>query len=143
MPISKVDVEKRMPPLITPATEFFWESGRDGVLRILRCSSCHYYIHPPSPVCPRCWSREVAPTPVSGKGTILSYTVNHQQWVPDLEPFIIAIVQLEEQDDLRLTTNIVDCDIDAVRIGQHVAVSFIEFDTYFLPVFTIVAGANS
>ena len=27
---------------------------RAGVLRILRCNNCNFYIHPPGPICPRC-----------------------------------------------------------------------------------------
>jgi uncharacterized OB-fold protein len=43
-------VEVRL-PVLTPETEPFWLGGADGALRFLRCQSCGYYIHPPSPVC--------------------------------------------------------------------------------------------
>jgi uncharacterized OB-fold protein len=42
---------------------------------------------------------------------------------PEL-PFVLAIVGLEEQDDLRLTTNIVSCPVDDVVIGMPVQVLF-------------------
>jgi uncharacterized OB-fold protein len=139
MTISTVDVAKRVAPLVTPLSEFFWSAGREGVLKILQCRDCSFYIHPPTPVCPRCLSRSVEPTPVSGRGRVLTYTVNYQAWVRDLEPFLVAIVELAEQSDLRLTTNIVDCELDAVEIDDPVQVTFVRLDEdVYLPVFRLV-----
>ena len=51
--------------------------------------------------------------------------MNHQRWMPGLEvPYVIAIVELVEQRNLRLTTNIVGCPPEAVRIGMPVQVRF-------------------
>jgi uncharacterized OB-fold protein len=74
--------------------------------------------------------------PVSGKGTVLTYTVNRQIWEPGLEaPYVIAIVGLDEQSGLRLTTNIVNCDIGNVAIGLRVRVVFELHDDVWLPLF--------
>ena len=114
----------------------FWTGGRAGELRIIRCNDCGYYIHPPSPRCPKCLSENVEPTPVSGRGTVYTYTVNRRAWSPGLEvPYVIAIVQLEEQPDLRLMTNIVDCPADEVAIGMPVSVEFREQGEASVPVF--------
>jgi uncharacterized OB-fold protein len=114
----------------------FWTGGRDGELRIVRCNECGYYIHPPSPRCPRCLSENVAPSPVSGRGCVYTYTVNHRAWSPGVEvPYVIAIVQLDEQPDLRLMTNIVDCAPDEVAIGMPVRVEFREQGEVHAPVF--------
>ena len=43
-----------------------------------------------NPVCPRCLSRDVAPQEVSGRGHVETYTVNHQQWIPGSDAYIIA-----------------------------------------------------
>jgi uncharacterized OB-fold protein len=65
-----------------------------------------------------------------------AYTVNHQQWDPDLAPpYVVAIVSLEEDAAVRLTTNIVDCDADAVAIGMPVQVAFRAVEDVWLPVF--------
>ena len=88
------------------------------------------------PVCPQCLSREVSPAPVSGRGTVHSYTINHQPWMPGFDPpYVIAIVTIAEQDDLRLTTNIVNCEPDSVRVGMPVQVTFEEREDVWLPLF--------
>jgi uncharacterized OB-fold protein len=60
---------------------------------------------------------------MSGLGTVVAITVNRHQWLPSLEvPEAIAIVALAEDAGVRLTTNIVNCDPDEVRIGDEVSV---------------------
>ena len=126
----------RVLPRLEPDNEFFWTSGRDGRLRFLRCRGCGYFIHPPTPICPRCLSRDVAPEAVSGRAVLHSYTVNHQRWSPDIEePYVIALVQIVEQDDLRLTTNLVGVAPDDVVIGALLRVTFEDHDPVFIPLF--------
>ena len=82
--------------------------GADGELRFLRCGACGYWIHPPAPICPQCHSKKLAPEAVSGRASLHTYTVNHQPWIPGFDPpYVIAIVELAEQEGLRLTTNVV------------------------------------
>ena len=128
-------------PQITDDNGAFWTGGRDGELLIMRCTSCGYWVHPPSPRCPQCLSDTVEPQPVSGRGTVYTYTINRQAWVPGLDvPFVIAIVELEEQPGLRLMTNIVDCPVEEVEIGLPVEVAFVERGEAFVPVFHKVAS---
>ena len=123
-------------PRLTALTEPYWTSGRDGVLRIQRCDACRFYVHPPGPVCPRCHDRALTFTAVSGSATVMAATVNHQPWYPDLDPpYVVAIVTIEEQDDVRLTTNIVNCAPDDVYIGMPVQVTFEHYDPVWLPIF--------
>ena len=129
-------LRNRPAPADDPLHRFFWASGADGVLRMLRCSDCGYWLHPPSPICPRCLSSSVSPQALSGRGTVYSFTVNIQQWWPDQEPYVYAIVDLEEQEGLRLTTNIVGCPVDEVRIGLPVRVAFVHRNDAYYPVFT-------
>ena len=130
----------RVQPALDDENRFFWTSGADGRLRFLRCQGCGYYLHPPSPRCPRCGGRELAPEPVSGNGEVFSYTVNHQPWDGATEPWVIALVALPEQEGLRLTTNIVGCPPDAVRIGLPVQVVFEQHGDVYFPVFEPVEG---
>jgi len=127
----------RLPlPALEPESERFWRACRAGRLEITRCRACGWYIHPPRPVCPRCQAREVSWEAVSGRATVVSYTVNHQRWMPGMEvPYTIGLVELVEQADLRLTTNLVGC-ADAVEIGMPVRVTFREVsDEIALPLF--------
>ena len=128
----------RVLPAIDDANEFFWTSGADGRLRFLRCRACGYYLHPPIPRCPECGSRDVAPEPVSGRGHLVSYTVNHQSWDGGVDPYAIILVELEEQVGLRLTSNLIGVDLDAIAIDQPVQVAFEERDGIFFPLFEAV-----
>ncbi|MGH2785930.1 MAG: Zn-ribbon domain-containing OB-fold protein [Actinomycetota bacterium] len=130
------DTEFRLIPEVTPETEHFWLGGARGELVFLRCGSCRTFVHPPSPVCPECLSRDLAPEAVSGRGTVATFTVNHQPWNPLVPvPYVIALVEIDEQPDVRLMTNIVGCDPDDVRIGMRVRVTFSEHEDVFVPVF--------
>lgn len=126
----------RMLPEISDQNRFFWTSGKDGELQITRCSKCSYYIHPPAPICPECLCREVAPATVSGNATVVSYTINYQKWHPMMEvPFVIAIVELDEQKGLNLTTNIINTPIESVTMGMKVNVVFEDCGEVFVPLF--------
>ena len=128
-------IEHPSPPL-THRTEQYWRSGSDGVLRIARCQDCGRYLHPPTPICPRCRCREIVFTPVSGRGAVHSYTLNRYQWSPGMTPaYVIAEVALEEQEDLLILTNIVGVEPEAVRIGLPVHVRFEPAGEAWLPVF--------
>jgi acetyl-CoA acetyltransferase/uncharacterized OB-fold protein len=130
-------------PQLTPFNEWFWTSGADGNLRVQRCDDCATYIHPPVPVCPACRSRKWSPTVVSGRGTVVGFTVNGHQWLPGFEPpYAIAVVALDEDPNVRLTTNIVDCAADEVHIGQRVAVQFEQNEDVWLPLFAPTTDAD-
>src|SRR5438477_490620 len=104
--VTVADTEKpfRLLPRVDDTNEFFWTGGKDGELRFLRCRSCGYYVHPPSPICPIDLSKDLAPEAVSGQATVHTFTVNHQPWIPGYDPpYVIAIVEIVElQDALRL-----------------------------------------
>ena len=123
-------------PALTAENAFFWRAGAQGILKFMRCQACAHYIHPPLPICPVCKSREVRAEAVSGRGTVLTATINHQVWEPGLEaPYVLAIVEMDEQSGLRLTTNIVNCDIKTVAIGMRVRVLFEQCVDVWLPLF--------
>jgi len=115
------ETEFRLLPEVTPENEFFWRGGERNELVLLRCNACRTYVHPPAPICPACLGRALQPEPVSGRGTVLTFTVNHQAWHPGLAvPYVIALVEIDEQSDLRILTNIVGCEPDDVTIGMRV-----------------------
>ncbi len=133
------DPHIRVLPALNVDNEFFWTSGKDGVLRFLRCAECETLVHPPVPYCASCGGRP-APAAVSGRATVYSFTVNHQSWDGTTDPYVIGLVAIDEQPDVRLTTNIVGCAIDDVYIGMPVRVVFADHDPVYLPLFTPVDG---
>jgi len=125
----------RILPALTDIDRPYWTSGADGRLRIQHCATCDRYVHPPVPACPTCGTTPQFRS-VSGRGSVFTFTVNHQPFHPDVPPpYVIAIVELEEQDDLRLPTNLVDCDAEAVAIGQPVEVVFEQQGEHWIPLF--------
>ncbi len=130
-------------PELDPDNTFFWTSGADGRLRFLRCSDCQNFVHPPRPRCAVCRGENLSPQTVSGRGTVHTFTVNHQPWVPGMKvPFVVAIVELNEQPGLRLTTNIIQCPPEEVYVGQSVRVAFEQKEDVWLPFFAPEEGRS-
>jgi uncharacterized OB-fold protein len=125
----------RLAPSPTAESHAFWTGGRNGELLITRCHGCGHFFHPPGPACWRCRSRDIAPEPVSGRAVVAAYTVNRQNWIPGYEPpYIVAMVELAEEPDVRLITNVVDVAPQELRMGMAVEV--------FFEVWTAVSGAE-
>src|ERR1043166_4836960 len=103
----------------------FWQAAREGKLLIKRCASCgkpHFY---PRPFCPHCWSADVAWQEASGRGTLYTYSIVHQNDLPPFNqrvPYVAAIVDLAEGP--RVMTNLVDVEHDAIRVGMAVEATF-------------------
>lgn len=111
--------ERTIPaPEVTSETQPFWEAAAAGRLLLRTCTACGEAHHYPRSICPFCGSDATAWREASGRGTIYSFSVMRR--VP--APYAIAYVTLEE--GVTMMTNIVDCDLDSIRIGQAVAVVF-------------------
>lgn len=123
-------------PELTAENTPFWTGGAQGRLLIMHCDRCAHAIHPPQLICPRCLSRSVTPRPASGTGRVLSFTVNHQPWLPDQPvPSVIAIVELDGETGVRVTGLLVEVDIGAVAIDMAVEVVFEQIEDVWLPRF--------
>ncbi len=123
-------------PQLTPFNEWFWTSGADGRLRIQQCDDCRQLVHPPTPICPACRSSSWTPAEVSGRATVVAATVNQHPWHPAFPPpYAIANVALADDPTVHLTTNVVGCEPDEVRIGQEVQVRFEQHEDVWLPLF--------
>jgi acetyl-CoA acetyltransferase len=73
---------------------------------------------------------------VSGRAVIAGFTINEHTWMPSFPPpYVIAIVAIEEDDRVRLTTNIVNCDAADVHVGMKVQVTFEHDDDVWIPLF--------
>lgn len=105
-------------PDVNPETRAYWEAAAQGTLLVPRCKSCgeaHWY---PRALCPFCFSDVIEAVPSSGTGVIYSYSVMRR--AP--EPYAVAYVTLTEGPIM--LSNLVDCDFNALRIGQAVKLVF-------------------
>jgi uncharacterized OB-fold protein len=125
----------------------YWEAAARHVLVVARCARCGNLAHPPADVCPHCRSTEpgFAWEPVSGRGTVRSWTVMHQSSLPGFDadlPFVLVDVELVEQPELRLIGRLVDGAGAPLRAGAPVTVAFEDLgDGVSVPAFALEAGA--
>ena len=112
-------------PVIDAGTKPFWDAARDHRLLIPCCRSCgkhHFY---PRELCPHCHSDDLEWVYARGEGEIYSYTIARKPAGPVFAadvPYVIALIALDEGP--RMLTNIVTSDVEQVRIGDRVTVSF-------------------
>ena len=112
-------------PIPDLETAPYWDAARRHVLMLPRCNRCRHVLFPPRPECPACLADDVAWVEMSGRGTVYTYCVMRVSLVPGYEaPYVVAQVALEEDPDVRLTANVVECPIEAVQIGMPVEVTF-------------------
>lgn len=124
-------------PVITPETKAFWEGCKKRVLSIQRCRACGKLRWYPKPMCPSCSSLDVEWVPVSGRGTIYTFTIPHQPVHPAFAnrvPYVVVVVDLDE--GVRFLSNLVECPLEEVKIGLPVEVVFHDMnDEIALPYF--------
>ena len=117
-------------------SEEFFEASRDKRLLIQRCTTCGEYQFYPRHICIHCGSDTVEWAEASGKGTVHTYTVIHQQGMPgwrDETPYVAAIIDLAE--GVRMTSVIVECAPADVRVGMSVVTTYVDEGPYVLPRF--------
>ena len=108
----------------------YFEGARRGELLVQRCTRCGAYVaHPayggPPTRCTRCLHDALDWVPVSGRGTLYSFGIMHTAFHPGFAgalPYNVAIVELEE--GVRMTTNVVGCANEDLRIGMALRVVF-------------------
>lgn len=130
--------DARPVPLPDEISAFYWEGARDGRLLVQRCRSCSKLQYPPDVVCIHCQSLDLVPEQMSGRGQVWSYTVVERLFhagFSDALPYVVALVELDEQDGLRLLTNVVDAEAGEVRVGLPVEVTFEARGDVLLPQF--------
>jgi len=84
---------------------------------VQRCADCGTLRFPPRELCTRCLGRDVAWQEVSGRGEVFSYNVMHQVYHPAFAtevPYAVVVVKLAEGP--KITSNLVDCPTDQIRI---------------------------
>lgn len=124
-------------PALNQDNTAFWTGGASGQLLISRCQACRRWLHPPVPVCRHCLSTDVAPEPAAGTGTVRTFTINRRPWLPyPPTPYAVAVIDLDDDPELRLLARLTDADIDSVHIGMRVRVTFDNIKDIWIPLFT-------
>jgi len=98
----------------------FFERAHEGQLTAVRCGGCGELAIPPKELCPACHARAWQPVPLSGEGTIATFTVirvaprAHSAGVP----YALAVVQLKE--GVSILGRIIDIPLDKLAVGLPV-----------------------
>ena len=104
--------------------EQFYKHLAQGKLMAGKCTKCGKIHLPPRTLCDNCFSQEFTWTEISGKGTLLTFSVIHiapQQFQP-LAPYAVGIVQLE--NGLKLPGMISGATPEQLHIGMPLTIDF-------------------
>lgn len=114
-----MDEPLRPVPVPDPDSIGYWEALSRGTLAVCRCNACRTWMHPPQETCRSCGAATTF-EPVSGRGTIFSFIVVRHQSIPGLvPPYVVGVIEMEEQPEVRLT-GIIEAAPAEVAIGQPV-----------------------
>ena len=107
----------------------FWQAAQREELRIQQCSQCGLFRHLPSPMCHSCHSFNYRWTEVSGRGRVYSFVIVHHPVHTALKaglqiPYNLCLIELREQANLRLLSNVLDIDNEDIKINMDVRVCF-------------------
>lgn len=136
--------QQRPLPAADELTRPFWDAARQHRLVVQQCSACGYFNHPPRTVCDACQSQTLAFVPVSGKGTVYTFSVMYQQNIAGFEqqvPYVNLLVELDEQSRLFMVANLPGSEREQVKIGGRVEVYFEDVNEEIsLPMFRVISG---
>ena len=114
-------------PLPRPNNEDkgFWEATKRHEPVCQRCKGCGTWLWHPLVQCPQCQSFDLGYDRISGRGKLFSYSIvmyNPSPAWSDAVPYVVATVEMEE--GIRMKFHLVNCDLDAVKVGLPVKMIF-------------------
>lgn len=127
----------RPAPDVGPEAGAYWAAAREHRLVVQHCGHCDRLQHFPRAYCTVCLADDLEVVEVSGRGTVYSATVVRRPPGPaftDLVPYVYALIDLDE--GVRMTSGVIGCDPDDVRIGQRVRAVFEDLDDVSVVLFT-------
>ncbi len=121
-------------------TQPFWDAAAEDRLVAPRCSGCGTFHLPPVPICFACRGTQTEWVELPGTGSVYSFTVVRHPLSPDLSssvPYATGIIELDgtQGAGARMIANIIDCDVEAIDIGDRVEIVFEHLDEISVPRF--------
>jgi uncharacterized protein len=119
----------------------YWDAAREHRLLFARCTGCSKFNFPAVPFCGVCLTQSIDWVESSGLATLYSFTIVRHGVTPDLLgslPYVIAVVDINDSPGVRMLTNVVDCDLEALQIGDALKVYWHDTpDGVAIPRFTL------
>ncbi|HUI02914.1 MAG TPA: Zn-ribbon domain-containing OB-fold protein [Acidimicrobiales bacterium] len=112
-------------PAVNAETAPWWEAAAAHRLVVQRCGACGTTRHPPGPVCPACRSEQAEWHELPGTGTVYTYTVVRQAFIPALAdrlPYAVIAVELDDAGGARMVSNLVEAEPTEAAVGMAVEV---------------------
>jgi uncharacterized OB-fold protein len=129
-------------PVIDNWNRGFWAAAKEQRLAAQKCGDCGKVFFPPGACCPSCMSQNLTWQPLSGHGTIESWTVFHQLYYKgfaDELPYNVAVIRLDE--GISLMSNVTGIANGKLRAGMKVEAWFdAATDEITIPKFRPVAS---
>lgn len=125
-------------PVSDTDSEPFWAGCRAGHLAAQRCPQCLRFRWPPMEFCPWCHAHGGDWIALVGTGTVRSFVIVHRAFDPAFEdrlPYIVAHIALDAAADVTLIGNVEIDPVEAIAVGQRVAVAFRDAGAVALPIF--------
>jgi uncharacterized OB-fold protein len=104
---------------MNPGDQEYFDAAAAGKLMLKKCGDCGEHHHYPRSLCPFCFSDKVQWVQAKGTGEIYSYSVSRRAG-----PIVYCMAYVKLDEGVTMMTNIVDCDLDTVKVGQKVKVTF-------------------
>lgn len=111
--------DRKLPaPVAYPENQPFWDAAARGELLVPHCATCGPYWYP-RPYCPHCGSEHTELRRSAGTGVVYSLSITRRAG-----PIAYAIAYVTLDEGVTIMTNLADCDLDSVKIGDRVSVVF-------------------
>jgi uncharacterized OB-fold protein len=110
-------------PMADNASVPWWQAAAEHKLMVQRCTDCALQRLPAAPICSSCRSDGADWQEISGRGQLYTYTIVQRAMAADLQlPFVIAVIDLEGAEGVRIISNMVDTPVETLEIGMAVEV---------------------
>lgn len=119
-----------------PLVSAYLDHAAEEQLTIPECEDCNESHFPPRTLCPYCLSPSISLRESDGAGTVYAFTIVHVEYHPfwdEQTPYINALIDLD--DGPIMFSNLIDCDPQAVDVGDVVSVTFEDVEGEMLPMF--------
>jgi uncharacterized OB-fold protein len=117
-------------PQKQPENAPLWEGLTQREFRAPRCNNCGAWNWVPYPACRECLSEDLTWTPLSGNGTLFTYTIVHRglgAFHKDV-PYVVALVEMElppgGKRAVIVLGNIVGVPHDDLHVGMPLKMTF-------------------
>jgi uncharacterized protein len=122
----------------------FWDAAREHRLAFARCVKCGRYRYPAGPFCGTCVTQDIEWVTSAGKATLYTFTIVRHGVTPDLlgaTPYVLAVVDIDDAPGVRMLTNVVGCDFDALQVGDALTIYWHDTEGgVTIPRFTFATG---